>query len=410
MENRTPFPATRADALARLKRFVPLAGRDYARLRNYDLPSDGHPHVSRLSPYLRHRVLTEAEVVEAVLGRHSQAAVEKFIQEVFWRSYWKGWLELRPSVWADYRRGLDRALAEVARDAELARNVARAEAGETDIAAFNAWMSELIETGYLHNHARMWMASIWIFTLGLPWQIGADLFLRHLLDGDPASNTLSWRWVAGLQTQGKHYIARSSNIAKYTDGRHNPEWRLNTQALPLQGPAHPPAAPPPAGGTIMPGAQSGVLLTEDDLSPGFIAAMIPDQAVSHAALICVDGRSPRAVSPAVHAFTDAAVHDAMTRWGQRFGEPGPASRSVDDIATWARHHRLDQVITPYAPVGPGATALRKLDAALAGDGITLVRVVRDWDTNAWPHATHGFFRFKSQIPELIRKSSVDSCG
>jgi deoxyribodipyrimidine photo-lyase len=66
-------------------------------------------------------------------------------------------------------------------------------------------VQELVETGYLHNHARMWFASIWIFTLRLPWELGADFFLRHLLDGDAASNTLSWRWVAGLHTKGKHY-------------------------------------------------------------------------------------------------------------------------------------------------------------------------------------------------------------
>ncbi len=68
-------------------------------------------------------------------------------------------------------------------------------------------------TGYLHNHARMWFASIWIFTLRLPWELGADFFLRHLLDGDPASNTLSWRWVGGMQTMGKTYLARADNIA-----------------------------------------------------------------------------------------------------------------------------------------------------------------------------------------------------
>ena len=63
----------------------------------------------------------------------------------------------------------------------------------------------------------MWFASIWIFTLNLPWQLGADFFMQHLLDGDPASNTLSWRWVAGIQTKGKNYLARKSNIEKYSN-------------------------------------------------------------------------------------------------------------------------------------------------------------------------------------------------
>ena len=63
----------------------------------------------------------------------------------------------------------------------------------------------------------MWFASIWIHTLELQWELGADFFLKHLLDGDPASNTLSWRWVAGIHTKGKNYIARKSNIEKYSN-------------------------------------------------------------------------------------------------------------------------------------------------------------------------------------------------
>ncbi|WP_420010636.1 hypothetical protein [Tateyamaria sp.] len=102
----TRFPPTRRAALERLSAFVPHAGRDYAARRNYDLGRDGHVGVSTLSPYLRARLMTEAEVVEAVLGRHSPQAAEKFIQEVFWRTYWKGWLELRPAVWIQYKSAL----------------------------------------------------------------------------------------------------------------------------------------------------------------------------------------------------------------------------------------------------------------------------------------------------------------
>jgi hypothetical protein len=66
----------------------------------------------------------------------------------------------------------------------------------------------------------MWFASIWIFTLKLPWQLGAEFFMKYLFDGDPASNTLGWRWVAGIQTIGKHYLASSSNINKYTNNKY----------------------------------------------------------------------------------------------------------------------------------------------------------------------------------------------
>ena len=105
--------------------------------------------------------------------------------------------------------------------------------GQTGIECFDTWARELTTTGYLHNYARMWFASIWIFTLKLPWQLGPDFFLRHLLDGDTASNTLSWRWVAGLQTVGKTYLARAANISRYTGGRFKPT-RHAIEGLPPQ--------------------------------------------------------------------------------------------------------------------------------------------------------------------------------
>ena len=77
----------------------------------------------------------------------------------------------------------------------------------------------------------MWFASIWIFTLDLPWELGAEFFLKHLYDGDSASNTLGWRWVAGIQTPGKHYLASEWNIKKFTNNRYE-KIKLNESAKP----------------------------------------------------------------------------------------------------------------------------------------------------------------------------------
>ena len=109
MTNPLIFPPHRAAGLARLAEFLPRSGQDYARLRNHDLP--GHPHVSGLSPYLRHRLIREDEVLAAIapLG----PAAEKFRAEVLWRTYWKGWLELRPGIWTAYQQGLRAALHRV---------------------------------------------------------------------------------------------------------------------------------------------------------------------------------------------------------------------------------------------------------------------------------------------------------
>ncbi|MCU4652837.1 DNA photolyase [Roseibacterium sp. SDUM158016] len=400
----TTHAPTRAEALSRLARFAPRAGRAYAAGRNHDRPGEGHPAVSGLSPYLRHRLITEEEVLKTVLGRHGPAAAEKFVSEVFWRTYWKGWLERRPSVWTDYRAGVRRALAGMEDEPSLAARVAAAEAGETGIACFDAWAHELRQTGYLHNHARMWTASIWIFTLRLPWEIGADWFLRHLLDGDPASNTLSWRWVAGLQTRGKHYVARAENIARYTDGRFDRRGELDEAPLPLDGPPHPPLGPVPSGDTPRPGLRTGVLLTEEDLSPGFLLAApggLADPVASYATLLSVADRSPRGVSAQVDGFSKGAIEDARDRWSERLGTRGPDAETVEEIADWARSVGLEQLVTAYAPVGPAAEALDRLNTRLAGSGTQLVRVMRVADRAAWAYATHGFFRFKSRIPDMI---------
>ena len=140
-------------------------------------------------------MITEEEVLQRILDVHGTSASEKFVQEVFWRTYFKGWLEQHPSVWTSYQSDLVDLLRALDRDFVLNDKLKNAVTGKTGIDCFDYWVRELVEIGYLHNHARMWFASIWIYTLGLPWQLGADFFLQHLIDGDPASNTLGWRWV-----------------------------------------------------------------------------------------------------------------------------------------------------------------------------------------------------------------------
>ena len=196
-------PITRAAGLARLAGFGPAAGGRYASSRNTDRGAEGEPSTSLLSPYLRRRLLTEPEVIAAAVDVHGRRGVERLIEEVVWRSYFKGHLETRPSIWADYKHQVGEARRAMGRNAGLRRAYAEAIEGRTGVEGFDTWALELVEHGWLHNHARMWFASIWIFTLRLPWVLGADFFMRHLIDGDPASNTLSWRWVAGLHTRGK---------------------------------------------------------------------------------------------------------------------------------------------------------------------------------------------------------------
>ncbi|WP_425093223.1 FAD-binding domain-containing protein [Tropicimonas sp. S265A] len=389
---------TRSEGLRRLQAFVPAAGADYTRLRNYDYADKGHPHVSTLSPYIRHRLLTEEEVLRAVLGRHSPGTASKFVQEVFWRTYWKGWLEMRPSVWTTYKADLNAALDRVHTEAGLRSAWEDACRGETDIDAFNAWAHELVETGYMHNHARMWFASIWIFTLRLPWELGADFFLRHLLDGDAASNTLSWRWVAGLQTHGKNYVARASNISKFTDGRHRPLHQLTPNPEPLTGPPHPPRMDPPRQSHWDRSLPLGLLISEDDLSPGYLfAAGVEPQAAAF--LGATANRSPLHVSQTVTAFVDGAIADTADRYADRLGGDLPVLRTAQGVVDWANAQALSQIVMPYTPTGPAADVIAEVRQA--APELAIIPVLREWDLQAWPHATAGFFKFKDKIPQLL---------
>ncbi len=394
------FTPTRAAGLEVLADFVPRAGRDYARDRNRDA-GVLRENVSTLSPYLRHRMLTEREVVGAVLGRHSLASSEKFVQEVFWRTYWKGWLERHPEIWRRYRRDL----ADLDRTAEYEAAVT----GRTGIDAMDAWARELIETGYLHNHTRMWFASIWIFTLGLPWQLGADFFYRNLLDGDAASNTLSWRWVAGLQTKGKTYLATTENISRYTEGRFAPAG-LATVARPLT--EEPVATEEISAQPESPtDGRTGLLLHEEDLNPESLGAEHPFLArvVAVAGGADAASRSPSEVGENVHRFTAGALDDAVERASTAF-EPDVTrvGTQLSEVLEWASSEALDTVVVPYAPVGPVHERMMALEPALASESVTLVAVRRDWDRLAWPHATRGFFPFREKIPGLVRQQKLVS--
>ena len=385
------FTPSRAAGMAALATFVPNAGRRYAETRNFDHGPGDRSNVSLLSPYLRYRLITEAEVVAAVRREHSATVAEKFLQEVLWRTYWKGWLELRPVIW-------DRYLNDVAtlqnEPGDWRTTYSQAVLGSTGIDCFDAWIHELAEYGYLHNHARMWFASIWIFTLGLPWQLGAELFYRQLYDGDPASNTLSWRWVAGLQTAGKSYLATTHNIARFTGGRFVAAG-LATTATALIEPATPPQDL--SATNAAPVGSVGLLLGEDDLHP----ESLPLEAATVAAIASATVVNDRA--NAVQTFISGALFDARVRAATYFGAPSEelVGMTAPAIREWALRHGVRTVLTAHAPVGPGRTAFDNVTAQLAAEGISFVRVRRAWDSAAWPEAKRGFFAFREKAAALI---------
>jgi deoxyribodipyrimidine photo-lyase len=350
----------------------------------------------------------EEELVATALAAHGAAGAEKFVQEVFWRGYFKGWLERRPQTWDSYVSGLGADLAGLRGDPELAQAILRAESGQTGIAPFDAWARELLETGWLHNHARMWFASIWIFTLRLPWRVGADFFLRHLIDGDPASNTLSWRWVGGLHTRDKAYFANAGNIARHTEGRfHLPPGVLAPEGETLAG-TEPEGLPPalslrPVQAPI-PRHPTLLLITDED-------ARIEDFTPAGLDLrgaVCLHTshlRSSRPVGQAVIDFEAGALADTATRAGltavsQWAGDPAA-------LADWAEKAGASQIATPYATCGPLRDWLTAAQLELDRRNMTLTEWTRPWDRAIWPLATAGFFAIRKKIPVLTEELGLD---
>ncbi len=403
------FPATRQSALQRLEEFLQEAPR-YAARRNHVLP--GHPQVSRLSAAIRHRLITEAEVVEAALQRYPFRLVEKFLQEVLWRGYWKGWLEMHPGVWEHY--GVSSGRSAGAGDPEVAAACHEVAAGRSPSGIMNHFARELLETGYLHNHARMWWASYWIHHCGLPWELGAQHFFRHLLDADPASNTLGWRWVAGEQTRGKTYLATAGNIRKFCA----PELLERAGGVGLD--EHVVARAGQAGDP-----------TVDDLSglpefPNEVGLSDPERRVAgilHDEDLCLETSPAAPLRPAVvlqfvpepesppseprTPWLELARADAARRAGEYFGCEVRVCRTPEELIQACSAGKVESVFMMEPFVGPLRDQLGDLPAELMRREISLVRLRRKWDSVLLPHANRGFFPFWNKVGRMLAKSGAE---
>ena len=400
----TDWNAARSEGDKRLTAFTPRMGLRYANGRNSDRGPGRHTALSVLSPYIRRRLVLESDLVASALGAHGPEDAEEFAQEVFWRGNFKGWLERRPQVWANYRIGLEGDLAALDRDRRLLRNVTHAMGWQTGLACFDSWAEELVYTGYLHNHARMWIASIWISKLGLPWRLGTDFFCHYLLDGDAASNTLGWRWAAGLHAWGKPYPARADDIATFTSGRFRPrpgDLAEVTQGLEASEPDGlppvlllRPVMPP------QPGQPTALLITDEDCRvEDFGLAALDVRTV--ATLTASHLRSPLAVADNVLLFEDTALTDAAMRAGGTFIFL-PAADS-ETLPKWAAAAGATQIATACVTTGPLRDWLIDAAPALTARGITLCEWRRDCDSAIWPHAAAGCFKVKKQIPSLLEE-------
>ena len=407
MEHIARFTSPNRQAgLDRLEAFLPFAGECYTQTRNQDLGPEQRSNVSQLSPYLRHRLLSEPEVIARVLEVHGLSA-QRFIDEVMWRTYWKGWLEHRPALWDHYLVRVRELCAEMDQGADWTDTYQRAVSGTTDIEPFNVWCRELIESGYLHNHARMWFAHVWLFVFRLPWQLGADFFLRHLLDGDPASNTLSWRWVAGLHTKGKAYGVDQGNVMANSPGRFTtPQALAGLEGLisdpePLVESAEEaalveaqainfPASEAPRGNVAW-------VVCEDDVR-------VPTHVkpVGLAALRS-DWRLPLPVAQPCKDFREAVLAGGLAAAEARFPQATSTGKALDieELVRWCKQNQFDTVCLPWAPTGFVKPLTGMLGGAFCRSDIKVQVVVDPYDQATWPYAHKGFFQFKKKMaPQL----------
>ena len=375
------FEASRAKALNRLNNFIDNNLVEYSKLRNFDFGPEKRSNTSCLSPYITHGIINEQEVIYKALNKFSFSKNEKFIQEVLWRTYWKGWLELRPNVWTDYLTELNQIKSEFQNN----KNYLSAINGKTNIDCFNEWVKELKENNYLHNHTRMWFASIWIFTLELPWQLGAEFFMQHLYDGDAASNTLGWRWVAGIQTQGKHYLASEWNIRKFTNNRFQ-NFKLNENA--------PPKVSEKSYQIVKQNftnpqnfEEKNLLIFENNLS--FEITDFKDKNFKKIYLVSNknDYRSIK-LSEKLVKFKSLLIEDQEQRL---------KDQSIDcQIINIGEIKNIENCCGLYPTVGENLDFLNS-------NNLKIDFLYRNLDQLSWQYCNKGFFNFKNYIPKIIQK-------
>ena len=372
---------TRIEAKKNLTYFIEEKLINYSKLRNFNIDIDDKTTTSNLSPYITHGILNENEVIRESLKKHSYLTSEKFIQEILWRIYWRGWLELRPQVWKNYLKNLKKLKDEFKDN----RKYIQVTEGNSNIECFNDWVKELKESNYLHNHARMWFASIWIFTFNLPWELGAAFFMKYLYDGDTASNTLSWRWVAGIQTKGKHYLAKEWNIRKFTNEKYK-KIAINENALPIKENIEYSIINKELKNQKIEGSKK-LLIFENNLF--FENSEYNDKIFEKIIIVKNDNRKNSLCKKVIN-FKNDLINDQLNRLNKK-----SISCDIINIDDIKKIKEDFYIFYPY--VGENLDFINLIN-------FTKVNFLyREIDLFAWQYCNKGFFNFKNYIPKIIQK-------
>ena len=377
------FEPSREAALKKLNNFIESGLYNYSKLRNFDFGPNERSNISCLSPYITHGIISEKEVIKLSLKKFSFPKNEKFIQEVLWRIYWKGWLELRPNVWSDYLTDLKKLKQEYINN----KNYFDAIEGKTKVQCFNTWVEELKNYNYLHNHTRMWFASIWIFTLGLPWQLGADFFMRYLYDGDCASNTLGWRWVAGIQTKGKNYVASEWNIKKFTNSRFN-NIKINENPLPIIDEKNYSIIDNSFLSSNISNNQN-LLIFENNLC--FEQSDFKDQSFKNLYFVFNENKTRQIkLDEKVIDFKKSLINDQIENLNSK-------SLNCEMIGIEDLKDVKENLLALYPSIG------ENLDYLSSNNIKNISFLYRKIDQYSWRYCNKGFFNFKNYIPKIVQE-------
>ncbi len=352
--------------------------KNYEKFRNFDYGPTNESSVSKLSPYISHRILLEFELIKEVKNNYKSQKVNKFIEEIYWRIYWRGWLENRPRVWCNF-------IAE--KDYKYDHGTyKKAINGNTELGFFNSWVNELKTYNYLHNHTRMWFASTWIFNLELPWQLGATFFFKHLYDGDAASNLLSWRWVAGLQTKGKQYLFSPENLRKFSNNRFNVE-KINNKQLFLEESNQIPFEDQIYESNMDPKSEN-LILFENDLHAATLKNIFGNYKNIFIILLGNEQRKVK-LSESVLSFKQSIVSEFVKKFDNVIQiRPQILNEKFENI------NQLDMI---YPGVGDNNDFIKNFKHI---NDKVIFNLVRDEDLFSWQFARKGFFKFKENIPKI----------
>ncbi len=377
------FETSRKEALEILENYIEKDISVYTAQRNFDFGPQNRKNISCLSPYITHRLISEYEVAKKVLSKYPYQRVEKFVQEIFWRVYWKGWLELRPKVWIDFVEDL--------KNVKSTSEYEKAINGETNIDCFNDWIKELKENNYLHNHTRMWFASIWIFTLKLPWQKGAEFFLRELYDGDAASNTLSWRWVAGIQTKGKNYVAQNWNINKFTNNKYK-DLKLNENPQPIIDQREYKISPISADNNET--KSDTLVFFENELD--FQSFKVDSYKKIYCILLSNKERQVE-LGDKVLMFKKNLIKNQVQNSDLKI-ECIEGNKFIDV----SNNEKIFDVV--YPSVGENMSFLKRV---IKRNNLMINYLTRDEDKYCWQFSNKGYFNFKSNIPKILSQFKLN---